>query len=237
MGKPAGGPQAGAAMVPAVITLAGGAGMTLADACAKIFAQFDPPIVTGTYSAVSRQRQRANARARRQRRRSGYENNQSEHYVPNSALQKSRGGANVPGAQKYTEGSGFAYSVYDDQSRGTEHKWLTDRAARDARSFSPNPTLEQQLNKAKARARDGLLEKLQREAGGKKRDRIKDSHKRTPKERAALAAAAAECLDLMAREQFKKQKVAASTTCRKGMNADAKRRATSGRSGNPPAAC
>src|SRR5690606_31180161 len=138
--------------------------------------------------------------------------------------QQSRGGANVPGGGNYTEGSAFSYSVYDDQSRGTEHKWLTDRAARDARALGPKPTLEQQLRAAKKRARDGLLARLQREEGGVKRDRIKAKpKKRTPAERKALAAAASECLDLQARKQFEKQKVKTSTVCRKGVNADGKR--------------
>ncbi len=48
MGKPAGGPQASAAMVPAQVILGGSGAMTLSDRCAKIFQQFDPPIVTGT---------------------------------------------------------------------------------------------------------------------------------------------------------------------------------------------
>ena len=208
MGKPAGSSQAGAAMVPAQIILSGGAGMALADLCAKIF---QPLIVTGTYSSVSKKRRTANAEAKSRNTTSGYENNQSEHYVPNSALQQSRGGANVPGGGNYTEGSAFSYSVYDDQSRGTEHKWLTDRAASDASALGPRPTLEQQLQAAKKRARDGL------------RDRIKDKpKKRTPAERKALAAAASECLDLQARKQFEKQKVKTSTVCRKGVNADGK---------------
>lgn len=223
MSEPKGSPQAGAASVPLQVILAGSAAMTFDEACAQIFQEFDPPIVTGTYSSVSRQRQAANKNAKANNTTSGYENCQSEHYVPNSVMQYSRGGQNISGGGSYTEGSAFSYSVYDDQSAGTEHKWLTDRAKKDAAALGDNPTLADQLDSAKQRSKDGLLEKLQREEGGEKRDRIKDSKNRTPEEREALAEAAAECLSQKAAEQFEKKGVSKSAQTRKGMKADGKK--------------
>ena len=72
-----------------------------------------------TYSAVSRKRQATN---REQGAASPYQNNQSEHLVANSAFGPDRAaGTNIPSAPNYSEGSGYGYSVYDDQSEGTEH--------------------------------------------------------------------------------------------------------------------
>jgi hypothetical protein len=77
-------PQVSAAMVPAQLILKGGAGVANFDSeCAKIYAAFSPPIVSGTYSSVSSQRQEHVAEHGSN---SPYKSQQSEHFVPNSNL-------------------------------------------------------------------------------------------------------------------------------------------------------
>src|SRR5215469_10331767 len=119
-----------AAMVQAKIVLAGGAGVAgaVSLACQKVFAQFDPPIVTGNYSDV----RAANAAAGN--------GCQAEHHVPNNCFQSDRGNSasNVSGAENYSEETGFCYNVFDDQSQGTEHKFLTDAE----RAFSQSNALD-----------------------------------------------------------------------------------------------
>lgn len=228
MGKPKGSSQAAPAMVPLQVILAGGAGMSFEDACAKVFQEFDPPIVCGTYSSVSSQRQATN---RELGDASPYRNNQSEHLVANSALQGKRGvnSSNVPGASGYTEGTGFAYSVYDDQSAGTEHKFLTDSARSFDQNATGNPSLRQRLDSSKEWTKDMLLrDDLQRTRSGEKRSRISDKpRKRTQKEREALAEAAAECLSKMGEQQFEKQGVSPDTPTRRGMDAGGTKRTQS----------
>ncbi len=55
---------------------------------------------------------------------------QREHFVPNSCFMVGPGrtGKTVPGAENYTEDQAIAYVVYDNQTPGTEHKFLTDAA-------------------------------------------------------------------------------------------------------------
>lgn len=207
------GPQASAAMVPALIVLAGGGGAGLDTECAKIYAQFDPPIITGTYSSVSSQRQEANRQAASSGSTSGFENQQSEHMVPNTNFQSTRGDSstNIANAGEYSEGSGFCYNVYDGQSQGTEHRWLTDAEiayADRVKAGKSEGTLKGWLDEMEGKASEMLdREDLQRTKGGDKRSRIKDAKKKTKEERKKLAEAAAKCLRLQAERQFQKQKV------------------------------
>jgi hypothetical protein len=216
-------------MVPLQVVLAGGGGLSFEQRCARIFAEFDPPIVAGTYNEVSRKRRATN---KAQGRRSRYRNNQSEHYVNNASLQGKRGvnSSNIEGASGYTEGGGFAYSVYDDQSKNTEHKFLTDMARKYEKALKKNPTLAARREAAKKWTQDMLArDDLQRTSSKDKRTRIKDAKKRSPAEKKKLAEAAAECLDKMAAAQFKKQKVKPSTVTRRGMTTPPKRPASKGK--------
>ena len=53
---------------------------------------------------------------------------QREHFIPNSCFMAGPGrtGKTVPGAENYTEDQAITYFVYDNQTTGTEHKFLTD---------------------------------------------------------------------------------------------------------------
>ena len=126
---------------------------------------------------------------------------------------------NIPGASGYTEGGGFAYSVYDDQSAGTEHKFLTDAARNFDATSTGNPTLSERIEAAKEWTEDMLLrEDLQRTEDGQKRSRISDKPKKKSKRRKkALAQAASECLAKMAEKQFAEQGVKMDTPTRRGM--------------------
>ena len=212
MPKPKQASQSSAAMVPLQVVLAGGAGMDFDEFCQKVFQEFDPPIVTGTYSSVSRDRQRTNNELGDD---SPYRNNQSEHMVANSSIQGERGNnaTNIPGASGYTEGGGFAYSVYDDQSAGTEHKFLTDAARAFDQAAEGFPTVRERIQAAKDYCKD-----LQRTEDGQKRSRISDKPKKKSKRRKkALAQAASECLAKMAEKQFAEQGVKMDTPTRRGM--------------------
>lgn len=228
MGKPKSGPDAGPAMVPLQVVLAGGGGLTLAQRCARIFAEFDPPIVVGSYNEVSRKRR---ADAARRGRRSPYRNNQSEHYINNASFQGKRGvnSSNIEGASAYTEGGAFAYSVYDDQSKNTEHKFLTDRARQYEKGLTKNPSLAERRRAAKAWTKEMLTEDLQRTSKKEKRSRIKDAKNRSKAENKKLAEAAAECLDKLAGAQFRKQKMKPNLVTRRGMARPPRRAASSGR--------
>jgi hypothetical protein len=216
MRDPSSSPQSAPAMVPLQVVLAGGTGMSFDDACEKIFQEFDPPIITGTYSGVSRARQKTNAELGDA---SPYQNNQSEHMLANSAFQGERGvnASNIAGASKYTEGSAFSYSVYDDQSAGTEHKFLTGAAREFDQTVQGSPTVKDRLASAKEWTTKSLLEDLERDTSGNKRSRIKDANKRTPKEREQLAEAAAECLAQKAAAQMAKKGIKPETPTRKGL--------------------
>jgi hypothetical protein len=214
---PRSGPDAGPAMVPLQVILAGGGGMSFDEACEKIFQEFDPPIVCGTYSGVSRKRQETN---REQGDASQYQDNESEHLLANSAFQGERGvnSTNIPGASKYTEGTAFAYSVFDGQGRGTEHKFLTDAARNYEKGLTKNPTLGERLAAAKQWTKDSLLsDKVQRTKDGQPRSRVKDAKNRSPKECEDLAEAAAECLTKKAAKQFEKKKISQETETRRGL--------------------
>lgn len=215
-------------MVPLQVILAGSAAMTFDEACAKIFAEFDPPIVCGTYDEVSKARRETNRELGDE---SAYRNNQSEHFLPNSAFQGQRGvnASNIPGAASYTEGSAFAYSVYDDQSAGTEHKFLTDAARDFETNAGANPSVAERLAATKENTRQSLLENLKRDKSEVKRSRIKDAEQRTEEEREQLAEAAAECLTQKAAKQFEDKGVKASTPTRKGLVEGAKTADKSGR--------
>ena len=208
-------PQSAPAMVPLQVVLAGGTGMSFDDACEAIFQEFDPPIKCGTYSKVSSDRQATN----REDPASKYKNHQSEHMVSNSSIQGERGvnSSNVPGAEGYSEGTGFAYSAYDDQSAGTEHKFLTDAARSFDQAAEGFPTLGERIQAAKNWCKDMLLGDLQRVKGEEKRQRIKDAKNRSDDEKKQLAEAASECLAKKAQEQFEKQGIAMDTPTRRGM--------------------
>jgi hypothetical protein len=209
-------------MVQAKVVKAGGAGAAADENldCAAVYAQFDPPIVAGTYSSVSSQRQEANAD---QGAESPFQKQQSEHMVPNSCLQESRGvnSSNIPGASNYTEGTGFTYNVYDGQSQGTEHKWLTDEArdfAQQLEEEGRNAPLSEWLDKAEQNCAEMLdSDNLVRTKGGQARSRIKDAQNKTPEERKALAQKAAKCLRMAAEAQFAKQGVKPPTPLRNGL--------------------
>lgn len=215
-------PQSGPAMSPAQFILSGGAGVEgFEDACAKVFAQFDPPIVCGTYSGVSQARRDANNELGSD---SPYRNCQSEHMIANSAFQGERGNVatNIPGASGYSEGSAFAYSVYDDQSAGTEHKFLTD-AAKDYDLSTPgNPSVGDRLSASEKWTSEMLdREDLQRTQDGPKRSRVADAKNKPPKQRKELCDAAAKCLSTKAEGQLKKQGIANNTPTRRGFDPEA----------------
>jgi hypothetical protein len=220
---PAGGPQSAPAMVAALVVLAGGAGVAFDTECAKVFAEFDPPIVAGTYDQVSKKRQDANTAAAEQGTTSGFEKQQSEHMSANSNFQSDRGNnaSNIQGASGYSEGHGYSYNVYDDQSQGTEHRWLTDAAiatADRAKAAGGPHTLKDSLDAAEKNAANMLdREDLQRKKDGEKRSRVKDAKNKTPEERKALANAAARCLRLGAEKQYEKDGVKMDTELRNGL--------------------
>jgi len=214
---PNSGPDAGPAMVPLQVILAGGGGMSFDEACEKIFQEFDPPIVCGTYSSVSRKRQATN---REQGDASQYQDNESEHLIANSAFQGTRGdnSTNIPGASKYTEGTAFAYSVFDGQAPGTEHKFLTDAARNYEKGLTTNPTRGERIAAAKEWTKESLLrEDIQRTKDGQPRSRVKDAKNRSKKECEDLAEAAAECLSQKAAKQFDKKNVGENTETRRGL--------------------
>lgn len=211
-----------AGMVQAKVVKAGGAGVAGAENldCAAIYAQFDPPIVAGTYSSVSNQRREDNNELGSK---SPYRSQQSEHMVPNSCMQEVRGdnASNIFGADDYTEGTAFAYNVFDGQSAGTEHKWLTDESrdfAQQLEEQGKNANVSEWLDKAEQNCSEMLdSDDLVRTKGGQARSRIKDAKNKTPKERKALAKKAAKCLRMAAEAQFAKQNVSLSTPVRNGL--------------------
>lgn len=200
---------------------AGGAappGTLTDEECEKIFQEFDPPIVCGTYAEVSKARQEDN---KKNGAKSKSQNQQSEHMIANSSMQGKRGdnSSNVPGAEGYTEGGAFAYNVYDDQSAGTEHKWLTDKAkAYEQGLKGKKPRLSQRLAASEKWTKESLLsDDIQRTKGGPKRSRVKDAPGRTQKQKEALAGDAAKCLAQKAKAQFAKQGVSPDTETRTGL--------------------
>jgi hypothetical protein len=210
-------------MVAAQVILAGGAAVAFDTECAKVFAEFDPPIVAGTYDQVSKQRQEANAAAEKQGTTSGFEKQQSEHMSANSNFQSDRGNnaSNIKGASGYSEGRGFSYNVYDDQSQGTEHRWLTDAAIATgdrAKAAGGPHTLKDSLDAAEKNAANMLdREDLQRKKDDVKRSRVKDAKNKTPEQRKALANAAARCLRLGAEKQYANDKVEPDTELRNAL--------------------
>jgi hypothetical protein len=221
-------------MVPVQVVLAGGGGLTsvVQSSCDAVLAQFDPPIVVGTYDSVSKARQEANNADPD----SGYKSGQSEHGVANSGFQSDRGNnaSNIPGAEGYSEGGAFAFSVFDGQSAGTEHKWLTD-AAKDfheqLQAEGREGTLRDHLDQSQKNWEKSFEENLQRKKGEKPRSRIKDADKKTKQERKDLAKAAAKCLRMMAEAQFAKQKISLNTKLRNGLSNAVKQAAKAGRAG------
>jgi len=221
-------------MVPAQVVLAGGAGLTsdVQSACDSVLQQFDPPIVVGTYDSVSKARQEAN----RANANSDYRSGQSEHGVANSAFQSERGSnaSNIADAKGYSEGGAFAFSVFDGQSAGTEHKWLTD-AAKDfhekLQAEGREGTLRDHLDESQKNWEKSFEEKLQRKKGEQPRSRIKDASKKTDQERKDLAKAAAKCLRLMAEAAFAKQKISLDAKLRNGLSNAVKQATKAGRAG------
>lgn len=211
MGKPKKAPQAGAAMVQAKIVKAGGAGLADAE-CAAIFAQFDPPIVVGTYDSVSSARRSDVAENGKS---SPMYNSQSEHQCANSCFQSTRGdsGSNIPGCSNYTEGGAPAYNLYDDQSAGTEHKVMTD-AAREFMQTNPDATLGDYLDHMEKKTADMLEdESVQRKSGesGRSRSTAKDKKKRKE-----LAKKAAACLKQHAERTYEKMGIGRDQPLRNG---------------------
>jgi hypothetical protein len=214
---PAPNSQTASAMVPLQIILAGGTGMSFEEACAKVFAEFDPPIVFGTYNEVSAARRKANGELGDE---SPYRNQQSEHILANSAFQSDRGNSasNIAGASNYSEGGAASYNVYDDQSEGTEHRFLTDEARSFEKSLSESPTVGERLDAAENWTKDSLLrDDLQRTKGGPKRSRIKDKESRTKEENEALAAGAAKCLRMKAQKKLEEDGIKSDTETRRGL--------------------
>jgi hypothetical protein len=82
--------------------------------------QWEPPIELMTYKE-GQKRQKAKDPA--------LKDMQLEHGIPNSAFIQGKGrkGATVAGAEGYSEGDALIFPVHDDQTPGTEHKFLTDR--------------------------------------------------------------------------------------------------------------
>jgi hypothetical protein len=208
-------------MVPAVVVKAGGAGVPSEEECNQIYAKFDPPIQTGTYRSVSESRRED---VREQGDDSPFRNQQSEHFVPNSNLQTTRGDSstNIPGADGYSEGGGFCYNVYDDQVQGTEHKWLTDVErdfSNELENGAPprNATVDEWLDKMEDSTAQMLDdEELQRRPGEEGRSRIRDAENMSPEDRKKLAQAAAKCIRNEAQKQFARQGVALNTPLRNG---------------------
>jgi hypothetical protein len=92
---------------------------TTAPADLSAFQEFDPPVTVLTYKdskAASRNGTRP-------------QNVQAEHPIPNSCFMVGTGrtGATVPNVGVYCEGDALTFWVEDDQSHGTEHKFLTDK--------------------------------------------------------------------------------------------------------------
>jgi hypothetical protein len=78
---------------------------------------FDPPLELFSYS-----------RASKEPKPNTIQSWQAEHPIPNSCFinGKGRTGPTVPHAGKYAEGKALCFWVEDDQSQGTEHKFITD---------------------------------------------------------------------------------------------------------------
>jgi hypothetical protein len=197
--------QVGPAMVPAqVIELAGG-GMTFDAACQKIFQEFDPAIETGSYNDVTKRRRDRN----RNNERSPSRNQQSEHFIPDSAMK---------GVDGYSRGTAFSYNVYDNQHAGTEHKILTDFAREAAAEGSATPSLGEQIQRAKQRAYEQLKNEAYRRKGDKrKRSRVKDKEGRTEEDKDKLCQAAAECLAKQCADHYAKKDIDKKTPTKPGM--------------------
>jgi hypothetical protein len=188
-------------MVPLKLLLAGGAGLTFEQRCAKILAEeFDPPIKTGTHSEVRKKLEGKGS------------TRQAEHIVTNASLQNARGGADnnigsLAGSE-YSSGKGPTYDVFDGQKVGAEHKAVTDAArefeeAYAAKSGGLPPTLGERIDAAEKWTEKQLQEKLKR-GRGPKRDRFNPKKKRTEKEKKKIAKFAAKCIAEQTRKQFKK---------------------------------
>jgi hypothetical protein len=93
---------------------------------ADIFAAYG--IVIGTYEALKEIRYETHRGIGKERKGKG-KGYQREHFIPNSCFmaETKRTGKTVPGAEGYSEGEAITYFVYDNQSQGTEHKFLTDK--------------------------------------------------------------------------------------------------------------
>jgi len=94
-------------------------GRTPTAPCAGVLNALEPPIKVLRYGDASDLRKTDPT----------YQNYQAEHFIPNSCFIKAQGrtGATIGGTGTYSEDDAMCYMIYDDQSRGTEHKWMTDR--------------------------------------------------------------------------------------------------------------
>lgn len=215
--------QAAAAMVQSKIVKGGGAGLADPE-CAAIFAQFDPPIKPGTYDSVSKER-RADVDAKGKK--SRLRNSQSEHQIANSGFQGTRGdiSTNVHPNASYSEGAAPAYSLYDDQTVGTEHKVMTDAARDFMQKNGNNATVGDYLDHMEKKTAEMLDDDSVKRAAGEKsgRSRIKNADKMTKAERKKLAEKAAACLKQHAERVYKELGIKRSDKLRNGF-------------GSPPAA-
>lgn len=189
--------NSGPASVPATIVNGAGGDVDWKTKCKEIYAQFDPPIETGSYEDLKKRREADPDR---------YRNVQFEHMVPNSncILGSGRSGTPVPGLPGYTPGGGFCYTVFDNQHLGTEHKLLTDLA----RQFSGKSTgegvnwsLSKWLEEGQKNAEKTLKDNAERKTGESERSRT-----RSEAERDELCKKAAECLRREAEEHFQPMK-------------------------------
>lgn len=87
---------------------------------------------------------------------------QAEHPIPNSCfiVGTGRKGATVPGAGSYQESVAMCFWVQDDQSQGTEHKWITDYEREFAQycyNIKQFPSVEQWFQHMEAGWKDMIL--------------------------------------------------------------------------------
>ena len=102
---------------------------------------FDPPIQLYTYKE---------GQSLQKKKDPSVQGMQLEHGVPNNCFIQGKGrkGATVPGASGYSEGEALVFPIGDDQSQGTEHKFMTNRErafAKECHEKGQFPTVDQTL--------------------------------------------------------------------------------------------